>query len=255
MKNGLLISMVMVFSLVITLAGCMESGDTPAEKASSETDSSTSEPAKPKTNLDAHAESTENTNHNHSHNHSHDDEKQKEIHSGIFEDDEVEDRQLSDWEGDWQSVYPYLLDGTLDEVMQNKAEAKKDKTFEGYKEYYKVGYETDIERIVIRDNTMTFYKNGEGTTGEYKYHGYEILTYESGKKGVRYLFDLVGETDGAPKYVQFSDHSIYPTKAEHYHIYFGDENHETLLNQLDNWPTYYFSNLSGEEIAKEMNAH
>ncbi|USK87294.1 metal-binding protein ZinT [Peribacillus asahii] len=22
-----------------------------------------------------------------------------------------------------------------------------------------------------------------------------------------------------------------------------------------NWPTYYFSNLSGEEIAEEMNAH
>lgn len=253
MKNGLLISMVMVFSLVITLAGCLENGDKPAEKASSETDSSSSEPAK--THLDAHAESTENTNHNHSHDHSHQDEKQKEIHSGIFEDDEVEDRQLSDWEGDWQSVYPYLLDGTLDEVMQNKAETKKDNTFEEYKEYYKVGYETDIERIVIRDNTMTFYKNGEGTTGEYKYYGYEILTYESGKKGVRYLFDLVGKTDGVPKYVQFSDHSIYPTKAEHYHIYFGDENHETLLNQLDNWPTYYFSNLSGEEIAKEMNAH
>lgn len=102
---------------------------------------------------------------------------------------------------------------------------------------------------------MTFYKNGEGKTGEYEYHGYEILTYESGKKGVRYLFDLVGETVDVPKHVQFSDHGIYPTKAEHYHIYLGDEEHDVLLNELDNWPTYYFSNLSGEEIAEEMNAH
>ena len=31
-------------------------------------------------------------------------------------------------------------------VLQKKAETKKDKTFEEYKEYYKVGYETDIER-------------------------------------------------------------------------------------------------------------
>jgi zinc transport system substrate-binding protein len=123
------------------------------------------------------------------------------------------------------------------------------------KEYYKVGYETDIERIVIKDNMMTFYKNGEEKTGEYKYHGYEILTYESGNRGVRYLFDLVGESADVPKHVQFSDHSIYPTEADHYHIYFGNEEHDTLLNELDNWPTYYFSNLSGEEIAEEMNAH
>ncbi|MEH7086124.1 metal-binding protein ZinT, partial [Neobacillus drentensis] len=185
----------------------------------------------------------------------HDDEKKQEIYSGIFQDDEVEDRELSDWEGDWQSVYPFLLDGSLDEVLQKKVETNKDKTFEEYKDYYKVGYETDIERIVIKDNTITFYKNGEGKTGEYKYHGYKILTYESGNRGVRYLFDLVGEVNGVPKHVQFSDHIIYPTKSEHYHIYFGDEEHDTLLNELENWPTYYPSNLSGKEIVEEMNAH
>ncbi|SMQ86779.1 zinc transport system substrate-binding protein [Bacillus sp. OV166] len=233
MKKELIKSIFVFFLLGIILIGCQEKVDTPVGNAPSD------------------SESTESTNHNHSH----DDEKQKEIYSGIFEDDEVEDRELSDWEGDWQSVYPYLLDGTLDEVLQKKVETNKDKIFEEYKEYYKVGYETDIERIVIKDDTMTFYKNGEGKTGEYKYDGYKILTYESGNRGVRYLFDLVGEVDGVPKHVQFSDHSIYPTKSEHYHIYFGDEDHDTLLNELDNWPTYYFSNLSGEEIAEEMNAH
>lgn len=29
---------------------------------------------------------------------------------------------MSDWEGDWQSVYPYLLSGDLDEVFAHKAE-------------------------------------------------------------------------------------------------------------------------------------
>ncbi|MBZ5753822.1 metal-binding protein ZinT [Metabacillus rhizolycopersici] len=250
MKKKLIKSIFVFFLLGMVLVGCQEKGDTPVENTSS-----TSEP----TSSDSHSESTEDSNHDHDHSHSHDhdhaDEKQKEIYSGIFEDDEVEDRELSDWEGDWQSVYPYLLDGTLDEVLQKKVETNKDKTFKEYKDYYKVGYETDIERVVIKDDTMTFYKNGEGKTGEYEYHGYEILTYESGNKGVRYLFDLVGEADGAPRHVQFSDHSIYPTKAEHYHIYFGDEDHNTLLNELDNWPTYYFSNLSGDEIVEEMNAH
>ncbi|MDQ6598905.1 metal-binding protein ZinT [Bacillus salipaludis] len=246
MKKEFIKSIIVFFLLGIILTGCQKEADSPVENASSE-----SEPA----SSDSNSESAESTDHTHNHNHIHDDEKQKEIYSGIFEDDEVEDRELSDWEGDWQSVYPYLLDGTLDGVLQKKAETKKDKTFEEYKEYYKVGYETDIERIVIKDNTITFYKNGKGKTGEYKYHGYEFLTYESGNRGIRYLFDLVREADGVPKYVQFSDHSIYPTKTEHYHIYFGDEDHVTLFNELDNWPTYYFSNLSGEGIAEEMNAH
>lgn len=244
MKKKLIKSILVFFLLGIILTGCQETGDTPVENASPNSESASS---------DTNSESTESTNHNH--NHSHGDEKQKEIYSGIFEVDEIKDRELLDWEGDWQSVFPYLLDGTLDEVLQKKVETKKDKTLGEYKEYYKVGYETDIKRIVIKENTITFYKNGERKTGEYKYHGYEILTYESGNKGVRYLFDLVGKVDGVPKYVQFSDHSIYPTKADHYHIYFGDDKHDTLLNELDNWPTYYFSNLSGEEIAEEMNAH
>lgn len=239
MKRELIKSIVACSLLGILLAGCQEKVDTPVKNASSDSEST---------------ESTEDS-HNHSHVHSHDDEKKQEIYSGIFQDDEVEDRELSDWEGDWQSVYPFLLDGSLDEVLQKKVETKKDKTLEEYKEYYKVGYETDIERIVIKDSTITFYKNGEGKTGEYEYHGYEILTYESGNRGVRYLFDLVGEVNGVPKHVQFSDHSIYPTKSEHYHIYFGDEEHDTLLNELENWPTYYPSNLIGKEIAEEMNAH
>ncbi|PLT31154.1 hypothetical protein CUU66_04145 [Peribacillus deserti] len=134
-------------------------------------------------------------------------------------------------------------------------ETNKDKTFEEYKEYYKVGYKTDVERIIIKGNTLTFYKNGERKTGEYKYHGYEVLNYEAGNRGVRYLFDLVGDANGLPKHIQFSDHSIYPTKAEHFHIYFGDSEHDTLLKELDNWPTYYPSHSSGKEITDEMLAH
>lgn len=239
MNKGL-IKLIVSFSLfVIILAGCQAKEEEPSEKPTPV--SKSVEPTKSDKEAD--------------HEHAHNDENLKEIYSGKFEDDQIEDRALSDWKGDWQSIYPYLLDGTLDEVLQKKVETKKDKTFEEYKAYYTAGYETDIDRIVIEDDAITFYKNGEGKTGEYKYHGYEILTYESGSRGVRFLFDLVGEADGLPKHVQFSDHSIYPTKAEHYHIYFSDEPHEILLNELDNWPTYYLSNLSGKEIVEEMNAH
>jgi zinc transport system substrate-binding protein len=156
---------------------------------------------------------------------------------------------LSDWEGDWQSVYPYLQDGTLDEVFAHKAE-EGDKTAEGYKEYYEVGYKTNVDRIVIEDDMVAFYKNGEKTSGKYQYDGYEILTYEAGNRGVRYIFKQSEDVEGLPVYIQFSDHGIAPADAHHYHLYWGDDR-EALLEEVTNWPTYYTSDLSGHEIAHE----
>lgn len=182
----------------------------------------------------------------HDHDHTHGSEN--------FEDAEVQDRSLSDWAGEWQSVYPYLLEGTLDEVMEHKAN-EGDKTASEYHEYYKTGYETDVEKIEIDDNSITFYRNSIASTATYEYKGFEILTYDSGAKGVRYQFEAVGNTNGAPKYIQFSDHAIEPSKSEHFHIYFGDEGFDTLLKEMDNWPTYYGESLSGSQIAKDMIAH
>ncbi|MGD6845453.1 metal-binding protein ZinT [Bacillus infantis] len=263
MNKKLTSSIFFLFLIGIILAGCQEKSGAPAKEAASEESVENAEEESTESAEESHDhdhehdhEDEEDHGHDHEHDHSHGSEEEQQIYSGIFEDDQVEDRPLSDWEGDWQSVYPYLLDGTLDEVFEHKAETKKDKSAEEYKAYYKTGYETDVERIVIKDNKMTFYRNGEAKTGEYEYHGYEILNYEAGNRGVRFLFDLAGEdTDGLPKHVQFSDHSIYPTKAHHYHIYFGDEAHADLLKELEHWPTYYFSDLSGDEIAHEMTAH
>lgn len=191
--------------------------------------------------------------HDHEHSHELDEEAQK-IYDGYFEDDQVKDRELSDWEGDWQSVYPYLLDGTLDEVFAHKAE-DGDKTAEEYKEYYTIGYKTGVERIMIDGDTFTFYEDGKKSSGHYTYDGYEILTYEKGNRGVRYIFKLADEEERKmPNYIQFSDHSIAPTDAHHYHLYWGDDREE-LLEEVVNWPTYYPSDLSGEEIADEMMMH
>lgn len=185
------------------------------------------------------------------HDHSHDNDH--------FEDNEVTDRPLSDWSGDWQSVYPYLEDGTLKEVMEQKAEASKgtaeEKTADQYYEYYKKGYQTKVEKIKINDNTMSFTINGKTIKATYEYKGFQIFTYESGSKGVRYQFEAKGNSEGAPKFVQFSDHAISSEKSEHFHIYFGDESFEELNKELENWPTYYPANLSGTQIKEEMLAH
>lgn len=173
-----------------------------------------------------------------------------------FEDSDVQDRTLSDWDGDWQSVYPYLQSGVLDEVMEKKAESGE-KTAEEYKEYYENGYKTDVSQITIdaENNTMCFVKNGVASKATYEYKGYQIYDYESGSRGVRYFFEATSGDADAPKYVQFSDHGIAPGKAEHFHIYAGNDGFDALSEEMENWPTYYPADMSGKEIAEDMLEH
>ena len=173
-----------------------------------------------------------------------------------FADSDVQDRTLSDWSGSWQSVYPYLKDGTLDKVMERKAESG-DKTAEEYHTYYETGYKSDVEKIKIdgKKGTIEFIKDGVSSKATYQYEGYQIYDYESGSRGVRYFFKAINGSKNAPKYVQFSDHGIAPGKAEHFHIYSGNEGFDKLSQEMENWPTYYPSDMTGDEIAEEMLEH
>ncbi|WP_137658228.1 metal ABC transporter solute-binding protein, Zn/Mn family [Bifidobacterium moukalabense] len=174
--------------------------------------------------------------------------------NGWFLTQDVADRSMADYEGEWQSVYPYLKDGSLKKVMEAKAK-KGTMSAEEYTKYYDTGYKTDVERITIKGDRITFTRNGTDTTATYKYDGYKILDYKKGNRGVRYLFTAVGNVpDGAPKVVQFSDHGITPGKAVHFHIFAGDSQEETL-KEMDNWPTYYPSSLSKDQIVEELLAH
>ncbi|WP_137653203.1 metal ABC transporter solute-binding protein, Zn/Mn family [Bifidobacterium moukalabense] len=174
--------------------------------------------------------------------------------NGWFLTQDVADRSMADYEGEWQSVYPYLKDGSLKKVMEAKAK-KGTMSAEEYTKYYDTGYKTDVERITIKGDRITFTRNGTDTTATYKYDGYKILDYKKGNRGVRYLFTAVGNVpDGAPKVVQFSDHGIAPGKAVHFHIFAGDSQEETL-KEMDNWPTYYPSSLSKDQIVEELLAH
>ncbi|APG45484.1 metal-binding protein ZinT [Phaeobacter porticola] len=196
------------------------------------------------------AQTTSNsaTTHNHSHSHSH------QASAPVLVDDaDIQTRNLSDWAGDWQSAYPLLQDGTLDAVMEHKANNGK-KTAKEYRAYYEAGYKTDVERILIDGSRVTFFRNGQPVQGQYANDGYEILTYASGNQGVRFIFEKSGGDATAPQFIQFSDHEIIPTKVDHYHLYWGDDRAE-LLTEVTNWPTYFLAELSGTEIAAGMIAH
>lgn len=179
----------------------------------------------------------------------------KTVSNGYFEDNEVKDRSLDDYEGNWQSVYPLLQKGALDQVFEYKAKMTKDMTAEEYKDYYTKGYQTDVDKVVISGDTMDFIVNGEHHSYTYTYKGHEILTYKKGNRGVRFIFETDDEEAGRFKYVQFSDHGIAPKKAEHFHIYFGGESQEALFKEVTHWPTYYPEELSQHDVAQEMIAH
>lgn len=201
----------------------------------------------------AQAQETKGTSTKHDHSHAHASDAERQIYKGYFEDSQIQPRPLTDWQGEWQSVYPYLQDGTLDPVMAHKAE-HGNKSAEDYKAYYETGYRTDVDRVVIGADSVTFQTEAGAFEGHYVADGYEILTYKKGNRGVRFIFRKTAGDDKAPAFIQFSDHRIAPSKADHYHLYWGEDRQE-ILKELTNWPTYYPAALSGDEIVHEMTAH
>ncbi|WP_354691325.1 metal-binding protein ZinT [Phytobacter sp. RSE-02] len=175
--------------------------------------------------------------------------------NGEFNDSDVRDRKLTDWDGMWQSLYPYLQSGDLDPVLRKKAEKDKRKSFDELKAYYSKGYATDIDTIGIENGVMEFHVGGKVSACKYDYAGHKILTYTSGKKGVRYLFECKDANSKAPKFVQFSDHIIAPRTSTHFHIFMGNTSQEALLKEMDNWPTYYPYQLKKDQIVDEMLHH
>lgn len=199
--------------------------------------------------------------HAHTHDHDHDHDHAQDaapaqddaIYRGYFDDAQVADRPLSDWQGDWRSVYPLLVSGALDPVMAHKAKTG-DKTAAEYRAYYDTGYTTDTDRIVIEGDTVTFHRGDKAVSATYAGDGYAILTYPKGNRGVRFIFEKTAGDAGAPRFIQFSDHRIAPSKSDHYHLYWGDDR-AALLDELTHWPTYYPASLSDEQIVAEMLAH
>ncbi|MGE9552989.1 metal-binding protein ZinT [Erwinia amylovora] len=194
----------------------------------------------------------------HSHPHSHGapmTEAEEKASHGVFNDGDVKDRSLTDWDGMWQSVYPVLVSGKMDPVFEKKAKEDPSKTSGQYKEYYKTGYATDVTEIGIENGVIEFHLNGQESSCHYAYSGYKILHYASGKKGVRYLFECKDPASKAPRFVQFSDHTIAPRQSAHFHLFMGNTSQEEILKEMDNWPTYFPYQLTSEQIVDDLLHH
>ncbi len=180
--------------------------------------------------------------------------EERKISQGEFSDRQVKDRPLSDWDGVWQSVYPYLSDGTLKPVLTAKAKAQH-KTVSELENYYQTGYKTDIQQINIENNIVEFQQNGHSISCRYRNAGLKIVNYPSGKRGVRYLFECSEPYSQAPRFIQFSDHRIAPHHSDHFHIFIGNQSQAALLGELHHWPTYYPYQQMPAEIVEDMLHH
>ena len=183
----------------------------------------------------------------HAHDHS------KEV--STFEDHEVQDRSLSDWEGSWQSAYPFALDGTLDDAFAAMAE-EGEMTADEYKTYYQNGYKTDITNINIEGDHIAFtYEDGKKVGSDYKYIGYYIQNWSTGTKAAMYRFEAVDRTSGAPIYIEFNDHMIESAAPEHFHIRMSNESFDAIVDPEKSWPTFFPADMTGEDLCEHMEGH
>ena len=183
----------------------------------------------------------------HDHGHSHDEQ---------LTENDIEDRTLSDFAGAWKSLHPFLLNGDLDKFCEHRAEEDEDSstTKDTYWEKYKASWQCDAEKISINGDTITFtYADGKTVSAEYTYAGYQPKRNDEGKiRSVRYQFETTSAD--APKYVQFNDHGHEPGKAEHFHIYFGNDGFDALMSDKTN-PFFVKDALSVEDILDELMGH
>ena len=181
------------------------------------------------------------------HGHSHDEQ---------LTEDDIKDRTLSDFAGAWKSLHPYLLNGDLDKFCQHRAEEDEDSstTKDTYLEKYKASWQCNANKISINGNKITFtYTDGKTVSAEYTYAGYQPKLNDEGKiSSVRYQFETTNAD--APKYVQFNDHGHESGEAEHFHIYFGNDGFDTLMDSKTN-PFFVKDALTVDEILDELMGH
>lgn len=195
------------------------------------------------------------------HEHEHEEGEEEHEHEHEHEHEEIElediqDRPLTDFAGEWKSLQPLLLAGELDAFCEHKAEEDEDEsaTKETYFAKFAANWACDAVTMKITGDTISFTdENGNTVTGTYSYAGFTpILADDGDVKSVRYQY--TSNTDGAPKYVQFNDHGYQVGDAEHFHVYFGNDSFDSMLTASSN-PYFVAADLSTAGILQQLMGH
>ena len=168
----------------------------------------------------------------------------------------VEDRPLSDWANDWQSVEPYVKDGSLDEYFEHATE-NGEMSADDMRQQYLTMMKTDFASISITKNSISV--GGEFANATYA--GYKTITSEHGESVV-YQFTTDGR-GGVPKYWVFSDHYSSSKQAKqatgvpHVHAYYSNVSFDDIFSKATSgWATMYFVKAASvQDILAVFMAH
>lgn len=193
----------------------------------------------------------------HTHEHSHEE----------VDPDDIHDRPLSDWQGDWTTVEKALESGSMDEYVGHQA-AENEMDFDAQKAAYAQRWQSDYPGITITDTSINF----SGASSAYRYIGYKLVESDHGAS-VWYGFEAEDTSANAPLFIAFSDHGTggdhehegeeehdeheeeHEDHTPHFHLRYGNESFDALI-QLEGWsPTYFAAEATNEQVAEAMSGH
>ena len=164
-------------------------------------------------------------NHNHNHDHDHEDQEKR------------EDVKLSDWDGDWNSVYAYKDDAEVLKGVESE-EKMENRKF-------------DFGGMVVDGDKVIFHKgkaNEEGETKEVAYKFVEAAPMEHGG-ATMYWYVFETESKDVPKYMALMDVHGEDTMA-HFHVRLGDDKAK-LVDSEDEWyPTFVRASTPASAMAE-----
>ena len=187
------------------------------------------------------------------HGHDHDDE---------ITPEDIHDRPLSDWVGDWSSIEKALASGALDGYIAHQAE--EDETdAAAQKANSAQRWASDYPNLTVTGDGLTL----DGKTTAYQYLGHRLVESDHGAS-VWYGFEAVDATSGAPRYLAFSDHGAgghaedaheheeeHEHELPHFHLRYGDESFDALIAMEDWSPIYFPADAADADIAEAMSGH
>lgn len=160
-----------------------------------------------------------------------------------------EDIELSDWNGEWNSISLYLDEEEIKEAYQELADRHSISVEEAKKEY-EDEVKTDFVSIKVQDDEISFYNELDGEPVEKSKYTY--IKAHKGEHGGRefYWYEFQAEDDIKHKNILLMDIHGEETMP-HFHMRYGD-NIEELVKLLGWNPTLLSPTSTIDQIYEEV---
>lgn len=214
-------------------------------------------------------EIVEGMEHDHDHGHEH----------AEIDPDNVKDRELTDFAGDWATIETALAAGALDEYITHQAE-ENEVSFDEQKSTYESAWKTDYPTLRVDGDKITFVSDSGEVSATYAYANYELIEGDHGLS-VWYGYTKESGDDAAPQNLVFNDHGDGNVHEEeehdehdesdahdehdsdehhehataHTHVRYGSETVAELAAITDWTPFYFDAAASHEEVAQALGGH